>query len=384
MEHHDRQTAPGLREWFKSASLQDLFTGHHHSQDFNGSRAGYITVRVRLLALLFAILAPLWIPIDHLFMTEEQFLPFRYLRIGFSICFFILAMIDTAGHSLLYARLRLFVFLLIPSIFYVLSRKILGGGLPEEGILAGYSFLPFLMIVFMAIFPLTLLEGLVYAAFVIAVFLGTEYLFGTLWHIQVLGDVWLLALLAGITLWAQLAQLHMLLRLYREAAYDALTGLVNRRVLTKWLDVQIRHAKENNNPLSVLLFDLDLFKRINDTYGHLTGDAVLQRFSRLLSSKIFEPNLIGRYGGEEFLAILPGKDEDHAIEMAERIRQACRHIRVESSDGEEVRFSVSIGVTQLNDNDDSQSLIKRVDQGLYLAKESGRDLVARAQTVSLD
>ena len=366
-------------DWLKSASFQDLFSAKDHSQDFNGSRAEYITVRVRLLAFLFAVLAPLWIPIDHIFMPEEQFQPFRYLRMGFSILFFGLGMFDGGTHKIFYARLRILLFLLIPSVFYVASRQVMGGGMPEEGVLAGYAFLPFLLVVFMAIFPLTLVEGMFYAGFVVMVFLGTEYLFGTLNQIQVLGDVWLLALLAGIAMWAQLAQLHMLLRLYREATRDALTGLVNRRVLTKWLDVEINRARDEHAKLSVLLFDLDLFKRINDTYGHLTGDVVLQRFSKLLSSKIFDRNLIGRYGGEEFLAILPGKDEEHAIEMAERIRKACRTLKVKTTEGDVVQFTVSIGVTELHDDDDTQTLVKRVDKGLYLAKESGRDLVARSQ-----
>lgn len=255
----------------------------------------------------------------------------------------------------------------------------MGGSIEQEGIIAGYSFLPFLLVVFLAIFPLTLIEGLIYASTIIGVFLFSEFFNVGTFTIKSLGEIWLLVLLSGIAMWAQMAQLHMLLSLYREATRDALTGLVNRRVLTVWLKRGILEARANNTPLSVLLFDLDLFKKINDTYGHLTGDAVLQSFSKLLSQQIFNRNLIGRYGGEEFLAILPGKNEDWATEMAERIRKNCRNLKLQSIDGDSIQLTVSVGVTELNASDDTQSLLNRVDKGLYLAKESGRDLVVRSQ-----
>jgi len=373
-----RPTAPGLFDWLRSASIQDLFSNKSHSKDFNGSRAEYITLRVRVLALAFAILAPLWIPVDHIFLSEEKFFPLRIFRLGFSLLFLALCFWTSNAHNLFYARLRLIFFLTIPSLFYIASRQVLGGNMPEEGVLAGYSFLPFLLVVFLAIFPLTLIEGISYATGVILIFLCSEILYGSLFTIKTLGDIWLLVLLSGIAMWAQLAQLHMLLSLYREATRDTLTGLVNRRVLTKWLDMGIQEARTNNTPLSVLLFDLDLFKKINDNYGHLTGDRVLQAFSKLLSQQIFNKNFIGRYGGEEFLAILPGKDEDWATQVAERIRKNCRNLKLQAIDGDIIQLTVSVGVTELNATDDSQSLLNRVDKGLYLAKESGRDLVARS------
>lgn len=371
--------APGLIEWLRRTNIHDLTSKGSHSRDFNGSRAEYIYMRVRLLSLLFAILAPLWIPIDVLFVPKEVLGPILALRFAYSGLFLLLGLWTGAPQSLFHARLRLVAFVVIPCVFYVGSRLVFGKNIDVAGVLIGYSFLPYLTVVLLAIFPLTLFEGLCYAALVGLTFLGSEFNFSGLLTISVLGDVWLLTLLAGIAIWAQLAQLHMLLRLYREASRDALTGLVNRGVLNKWMELEIERTREQHQPLAVLLFDLDFFKRINDTHGHLSGDRVLQDFAKLLKTELADFNLIGRYGGEEFMAVLPGKVENEAVLMAEQIRKRCHDHQTLGPDGQHVSFTVSIGVTGLRDDDTKESLVNRVDKGLYKAKMSGRDLVALAE-----
>jgi len=132
-------------------------------------------------------------------------------------------------------------------------------------------------------------------------------------------------------------------------------------------------------PLSILLFVVDFFKRVNDTYGHLTGDKVLQTFSRLLKRDLAHYNLIGRYGGEEFIAVLTDKDESAAMKIAEGIRENCHTIQTRGSEGCLINFTVSIGVTWLRDTDTTETLIHRVDKGLYSAKMKGRDTVALSE-----
>jgi len=127
------------------------------------------------------------------------------------------------------------------------------------------------------------------------------------------------------------------------------------------------------------LFDLDLFKRINDNYGHPTGDDVLKLFSLILKQKISNEDLVGRYGGEEFMVILPGKSNQQAQRIAENIRSACHDVGVRNPTGDGlVRFTTSSGVAQWDGSETAEELIARVDQGLYHAKASGRDLVAVA------
>ncbi len=375
----NESTTPGLLEWLRRSSFDDLLNSEMHSRDFNGSRSEYIYMRVRLLSIIFSILSLLWIPVDIFVMTEDELSSILTLRLAYSGLFLLLGLSTKGAQKLHCAHWRLSAFVLIPCLFYVGTRLVFNHETNINGVLLGYSFLPYLTVVLLAIFPLTLMEGVRYASIVGITFFISEVYFNGSLTIETLVDIWLLTLLAGIAIWAQLAQLHMLLRLYREASRDPLTGLVNRRVLNKWLSIEITRARQLKRPLSVLLFDLDFFKRVNDTYGHLTGDKVLQAFSRLLKRDLINSNLIGRYGGEEFIALLSGKDTSAALNIAERIRKNCHRIQTYNSEGQLVNFTVSVGVTGLRDSDTIESLISRVDKGLYSAKMKGRDIVVLAE-----
>ena len=358
--------------------MQDIYSTELHSRDFNASRAEYITLRIRMLALLFALLAPLWIPIDYFAMEHATFIQMLWLRLGFAAGFLALSRWSGNPHDLRLARLRIMLFVVIPGLFFFASHLLLDIGARESGILAGYEFLPFLIMALLGVVPLTLLEGATFCGLLVALYLGTKQMSGTLLTLNSMGDLWLLLLLAAIAMWVEMSQLHMLLRLYREATRDALTGLVNRRVLTTHLRQQI--TRQSELPLSVLLFDLDLFKRINDTWGHTAGDRVLQAFADILRRHCLDSALVGRFGGEEFLAILPGASLDEAHEVAESIRRDCAlaQIRI-NGEADPIHFTTSIGVAQRQDNEAADTLLTRVDEGLYRAKSAGRDIVSIAE-----
>lgn len=358
---------------------QDIFSNRSHSRDFNTSRAEYISIRIRFLAIAFAILAPLWIPIDYFVMDNPVFTYVVILRLGFSAAFLLLSRWGTRCSRLNAARVRILAFIIIPGVFFFATSLLLNDGNSDHGILLGYSFLPFLIMALLTIVPLTFLEGLAYTGLTIAFFLATKITQGKLITIASMGDLWLLLLLAVIALWVQMTQLHMLMRLYREATRDALTGLVNRRVLSDKLEQEINQSRDHSAPLSVLLFDLDLFKRINDTFGHHAGDTVLQAFAEILRSHCGDDHLVGRYGGEEFLAILPAEDVPQAHSLAEKIRLACHRYTVYTAeDYQPINFTTSIGVAQRKEGEGAEDILKRVDQGLYKAKSAGRDLVSIA------
>ena len=356
---------------------RELFSSADHSRDFKASRASYISSRVKVLALLFSLLALLWIPLDIMIIQDEGNLyTILLLRIVFSFLLLLLALWPANSVALEIARLRLALFLIIPGLFYVGSRVVFNGSMDADGALLGYSFFPFLMVALLTVVPLTLVEGILFISltssfYVIAAALGQE-----LFSRHVLGDLWLLSLLGLVALWVQMSQLHMLMRLYREATRDALTGLVNRRVFIHWLEREKDSANARNKPLSVLLMDLDRFKRVNDDYGHLTGDRVLERFSNLLGRTLPDTALAGRYGGEEFIVILPNYRAEEAAAVAEKVRTACHGERVAVVDDDcEICFSTSIGVTQLRPDDTVTDLLARADNGLYDAKSAGRDAV---------
>ncbi|HEY5720210.1 MAG TPA: GGDEF domain-containing protein, partial [Gammaproteobacteria bacterium] len=145
------------------------------------------------------------------------------------------------------------------------------------------------------------------------------------------------------------------------------------------LDVEIERSNRYRRELSVLLFDLDKFKRINDTLGHLAGDAVLRHFSGVVEQALRRTDLVGRYGGEEFLAVLPETGSVRAQEVAERIRAGCHASPASGPSGEPIEFTTSIGVAQLAPDEEAEQLLSRVDDSLYKAKESGRDRVILAR-----
>ena len=368
-----------LRTMLRRVNPQDILSTRFHSRDFRSSRAEYISVRIRTLALVFALLAPLWIPIDYAVMESHAFVQFLVLRLSFSAAFLALVLWGTRCSRLVAARVRLALFITIPGLFYLASHAILPNSGADNAILLGYSFLPLLIMALMTIVPLTLLEGIAYLGLIVGIFIVTQLLNHSLMSLASLGQLWLLLLLGMVALWVQITQLHMLMRLYREATRDALTGLVNRRVLSSRIEVEQALHSNNGNALCVLLFDLDLFKRVNDTYGHHTGDLVLQAFAGILEEHCQDNVVAGRYGGEEFLAILPHYTVAQAKRLAEQIRTTCHTITVCGADNEEVRFTTSVGVAQLKSLESTQELLARVDNGLYQAKAAGRDFVAVAE-----
>ena len=156
----------------------------------------------------------------------------------------------------------------------------------------------------------------------------------------------------------------------RTSRTDALTGLYNRRHLDDELRRQGSTAQRHTEPLSLILFDIDHFKHVNDTYGHPTGDLVLQEFARRLTHELRAADIAGRWGGEEFLLILPRTHLAGAIEVAERIRMATAAHPI-SAAGHEVCVTVSaecaVGPAEPDE------LVKIVDTALYEAKATGRN-----------
>ena len=360
-----------LIDLVRSFQLDDLLTTRLHSRDFTYYRCDYLLVRVRLFALLFGIATPLWIPLDALLLPEPQLASMAMLRLVTATAFLILALFGATRRALWRARLALFGLIAIPSAFYLASRLLLG---PEtlEGALIGYTFLPFVLIAGGALFPLALAEGLALLLAVYASVLAVLAHFGQLGELASLGTLWLMLLLSGIALWAQSAQLHMLLGLYRQATRDGLTGLFNRRALFRQLRTELARADRHQRPLAVLLIDLDRFKRINDHYGHPVGDEALRHLAGVLARQCRTEDLLGRYGGEEFVVAATDTDADGAMRMAERIRAAVAAEGV-ATDAGELALTVSIGVSSWRPGERLGDLLARADAALLQAKEAGRD-----------
>lgn len=164
-------------------------------------------------------------------------------------------------------------------------------------------------------------------------------------------------------------------RVRRQAETDALTGLLNRGAILQRAERAFRKAQSLDTNLSLFFIDIDKFKAVNDTYGHEAGDIVLRTVAQLCHDCLRENDLVGRYGGEEFVALLPGADAENAERIAERIRATVHSTRVQAA-AQVIRVTVSIGIAEITDgSSDVSSLIGAADRALYCAKRDGRNRV---------
>ena len=156
-----------------------------------------------------------------------------------------------------------------------------------------------------------------------------------------------------------------------EASTDPLTGIANRRFLFEELEQLVNPHIRIQRPLSIILFDIDNFKQFNDDYGHLAGDKVLKSVANELNQSIRGFDTLGRYGGEEFLIILPNTNLDKALRAAERARQSIEALVIDGLP----KVTISGGVAQREENESIETLIDRADQKLYQAKNQGRNQI---------
>ncbi len=159
------------------------------------------------------------------------------------------------------------------------------------------------------------------------------------------------------------------------AMIDGLTGLLNRRMLTQKLTQAMRNSRDSKKPLSLILLDIDHFKKINDTYGHTSGDQVLRTLSALLQKEVGKQGFVGRYGGEEFIIVLPDTVVHAAFSVASRVLAKLQKLPIVVADAPQPLFiTASLGVTQLRYQppDTFDEFVKRADEAMYEAKTQGR------------
>lgn len=168
--------------------------------------------------------------------------------------------------------------------------------------------------------------------------------------------------------------------LYKMAVLDPTTALYNKRYFMERFAEELSLARRSKAPLSMLIMDLDFFKKVNDTYGHLAGDLVLQQMGQLLKKMTRHEDVVARYGGEEFIVMLRGSDEGSSYHTAERIRREVELFAFEF-EGRRIPVTVSIGLCALDPNAEevtTESMIKTADERLYHSKQNGRNRVTRS------
>lgn len=179
----------------------------------------------------------------------------------------------------------------------------------------------------------------------------------------------------------QIDQALSAINLRRSAELDALTGTLNRRTIDQWLARSFADARRDGQPVSVLFVDMDHFKSINDKHGHACGDQCLRQVAATLRGALSDGDLLGRYGGEEFIAVLPGRGAAAARVVGEQLRAAVERLQFEW-EGQVLRLTVSVGVAaRINADEAPASTVDRADKALYAAKRGGRNCVQVAPAV---
>ena len=159
------------------------------------------------------------------------------------------------------------------------------------------------------------------------------------------------------------------------AITDSLTGLYNRRYFYMVLDNEIERTKRYQYPLSLIMMDIDHFKLVNDEFGHLAGDEVLESVAQICKNPLRQSDTIFRYGGEEFMILLPGTNQEEAMHVAERIRSTIAETRFKVNKGE-VRITTSMGVSEYSEeHPTANEFIESADRTMYAAKAAGRNCV---------
>lgn len=168
----------------------------------------------------------------------------------------------------------------------------------------------------------------------------------------------------------------MLTTLQHNAKYDFLSELYNRYEFFELGEIELYKSKRHNRPLAVLMIDIDFFKKVNDTFGHLAGDIVIKEISKIFKNNFRNSDIIGRYGGEEFLVLLSETDSDNSLKIAEKLRATIENTQI-AYESTTIKVTISIGVSVYEDfeNIQLQELINNADKALYLAKNNGRNRV---------
>lgn len=352
--------------------LYELFTNKQHSMPISRHRAAIMQSRIFFFCAIFAVLVPTWSLIDLLFLPSALWGELLLIRVLSAAAFTLLAWQARKEPNLQRARWLLAGMLSITPLFYLVSDHWLQAyelSGTEQVIAELYALLPFVMIAGLTLFPLTLKELLLFATPMLAVVVISSLPQVNSDIPQAVSTIWLFSLILGVAMFASLNQLRYMLSQVNRASYDVLTGLLTRRAGIEMLDLQFRLSAMSGANLSILYLDLDHFKTVNDVYGHDAGDVVLRTAAQQLNTLVRKGDSVIRWGGEEFIIILPTAESGEADDVIRRLMHAGLGLR---PDGAPVTASIGVAEVQADAVNDWKALIELADHRMYTAKTQGR------------
>ncbi len=363
-----------LPEELQTRELTQLLTPRRHSLLLSQRRATMIVNRVRLFALLFAVLTPLWGIIDLMVFSYPLWANLALCRLLTSAAFVCLLLLYRPNGQMFDAYRAIAILFAIPTAFYIASHSLLEGQQLTQfsaAVATGYAFLPFVLMAGLAIFPLSLLENLLLVALLLIAQALAGYLsWSTLNWPSFAGGFWLLMLIAGVTALASMSQLAFMITMVRQAIHDPLTGILSRGSGEEILTLQWRLAQRSVTPLALAFIDIDHFKQINDRFGHEAGDQALCQAARHLQAGLRSCDMLLRWGGEEFLLIMPNTDLAQARHALQRSIGAGLGAR---PDGQPLTASIGLAERLHDRLEDVRQLLELADQRMYRAKHNGRN-----------
>ena len=353
-----------------------LLGARHHISLLEKRRTTMIVSRVRLVAALYAILTPLWIGVDIAAFPRQVWLPLVVARVIATIAFGMITLLAIRMHTMKDAYHVLAMLFAVPTVFFLFAHQHLAQfqltGV-QQAFSTAYTFLPFVMLAGLSIFPLTLFEYMasITPLVMMQLLAGLARLPAVDWP-AFAASVWLMLLIAGVALLAGVSQLAFIIVLVREAIRDHMTSCFSRQSGEELLELQFVNSLRNETPLTVAFVDLDRFKQINDLFGHECGDSVLVAAADAIHEHLRLGDMFIRWGGEEFLLILPNTPPAMAWVALQRVRQAGLGAR---PDGVPVTASIGIAERIHDRINDWRSLVEKADARMYQAKQAGRDRI---------
>ncbi len=352
--------------------LYELLTNRQHGIPLQCHRASVLQSRIYFFCSIFAVFVPAWSIIELFYFPGGLWRDLLLLRLLTGLVFVTIAWQARKEPEIVRARWLLGGMLAVTAGFHLVTASWLQTHQisPTTQVLAQlYTLLPFVMVAGLALFPLTLQEILVYAVPMCLVILYSVYTDTQLDLSQAVATLWLSMLILGVAMFSALSQLRYMLSQVSRASYDALTGMLTRRAGIEVLDLQFRLAAMQEAPLSILYCDLDNFKTINDTFGHAAGDNVLSKAAQQMEKAIRKGDSVIRWGGEEFVVVLPAADPEEAESVVGRIISTGIG---ERPDGGPVTASIGVAEVRKDELTNWKAQVELADVRMYSAKTAGR------------
>lgn len=352
-----------------------LLSAHDHNPLLRARRAGMVAARARLLAGLFLALTPAWMLVEYLTLPHSLWVAVGTARLVVIVPFLAMLWALRAGARRRgVVALALFALFAVPAIFYVWTMQILGAGSGAgmaQAVVATHTFFPLLVVAGLGLFPLTLTESL---ALSLPIFVAHGWIVS---HVLapgeaygVLGALWFLLLVAAAGALAAGSQLALLIALLRQSIRDPLTGAFSRASGEELLALEMTIAQRGDKPFALAFIDLDRFKDVNDRYGHDAGDRVLAAAAASIAGSLRTTDALLRWGGEEFMVLMPNTDCVQAMVGLERLRARGFGMR---PDGQRQTASIGVAERLADGRAGAAKLVELADGRMYKAKRAGRD-----------